>query len=111
MSHELPPEPPPQLPAPLGPHRVPSTYGGLVYLVVVVANAVGLVVVALGAWRRGVGVMGVALLVGAVARLLLPDRDAGMLRVRRHRWIDVLMLGGVGAALVVLAVVIPDQTP
>ena len=32
-----------------------------------------------------------------------------MLRVRRSRWIDVLMLGGVGAALIVLASVIPDQ--
>lgn len=91
------------------PRRVPSTPGGLVYLVVVATSAVGLLVVALGPWRRGVAMMGIALLLGAVMRSVLPDRNAGMLRVRRHRWIDVLMLGGVGLALIVLASVIPDQ--
>lgn len=89
--------------------RIPSTLGGLVYLVVVALSAVGLLVVAFGPWRRGVALMGVALLLGAVMRALLRDRDAGMLRVRRLRWVDVLMLGGVGAALLVLASVIPNQ--
>jgi hypothetical protein len=51
----------------------------------------------------------VALLLGAAMRAVLPDRDAGMLRVRRNRWFDVLMLSGVGSALIVLASVIPDQ--
>jgi|ERR1700712_4282196 hypothetical protein len=91
------------------PRRVPSTLGGLVYLIVVAVSAVGLLIVALGPWRRGVALIGLALLVGALMRALLRDRDAGMLRVRRHRWIDVLMLGGVGAALIVLASVIPNQ--
>lgn len=91
------------------PRRVPSTIGGLVYLVVVATSAVGVLVIALGPWRRGVDLIGLALLVGAAARSVLRDRSAGMLRVRRHRWIDVLMLGGVGVALLVLAVVIPDQ--
>jgi hypothetical protein len=93
------------------PRRVPSTLGGLVYLIVVAVSAVGLLIVALGPWRRGVALIGLALLVGALMRALLRDRDAGMLRVRRHRWIDVLMLGGVGAALIVLASVIPNQPP
>jgi len=44
-----------------------------------------------------------------VVRAVLRDRDAGMLRVRRSRWVDVLMLGGVGTALIVLANVIPNQ--
>ena len=92
------------------PRRVPSTIGGLVYLIVVAASAVGLGIVAFGPWRRGVGLIGVALIVGAVARAVLRDRDAGMLRVRRSRWVDVLMLGGVGTALIVLASVIPNQT-
>jgi hypothetical protein len=91
------------------PRRVPSTLGGLVYLVAVAVSGVGLLVVAFGPWRRGVGVIGVALLFAALMRALLPDRDAGMLRVRRHRWVDVLMLGGVGASLIVLASVIPNQ--
>jgi len=94
---------------PLEPRRVPSTVGGLVYLIVVGASAVGLLVVAFGPWRRGVGLIGLALLVGALMRALLRDRDAGMLRVRRNRWVDVLMLGGVGTTLIVLASVIPTQ--
>jgi hypothetical protein len=81
----------------------------LVYLMVVAISAVGLLVVAVGPWRRGVALIGVALLLGALMRALLRDRDAGMLRVRRNRWVDVLMLGGVGTALIVLASVIPDQ--
>ena len=91
------------------PRRIPSTPGGLVYLIVVALSTVGILVVAFGPWRRGVALMGVALLVGALMRALLRDRDAGMLRVRRNRWVDVLMLGGVGASLIVLASVIPNQ--
>jgi hypothetical protein len=96
-------------PAEEEPRRVPSTIGGLVYLVVVGLSAVGLLVVAFGPWRRGIALIGFALLLGAVARAVLRDRDAGMLRVRRGRWIDVLMLGGVGTALITLASVIPNQ--
>ena len=81
----------------------------MVYLLVVATTGVGLLVVALGPWRRGVMVMGAALVVGAVLRTLLPENEAGMLRVRRSRWVDLVMLAGVGVALVVLAVVIPDQ--
>jgi hypothetical protein len=90
--------------------RYPQTFGGLVYLVVVAASAIGLLVIAFGPWRRGVGIIGVALLLGALMRAVLPDRDAGMLRVRRNRWADVIMLGGVGIALLVLASVIPNQS-
>ena len=91
------------------PRRVPSTIGGLVFLLVVAVSGVGLLVVALGPWRRGVAMIGAALIVGAVVRLLLSDNNAGMLRVRRSRWADVVMLGGVGVALLVLASVIPNQ--
>ena len=89
--------------------RIPSTPGGLVYLAVVAATAIGLLVVAFGPWRKGIGIIGFALLVGALARIVLSDDNAGMLRVRRNRWVDVLMLGGVGAALLILASVIPNQ--
>jgi hypothetical protein len=91
------------------PRRIPSTLGGLVYLIVVGVSAVGLLVVAFGPWRRGVGLMGVGLVLAALMRASLGDRDAGMLRVRRSRWVDVLMLGGAGIGLIVLASVIPDQ--
>ena len=88
---------------------MPSTLGGMVYLIVVALTAVGLLVVAFGPWRRGVALIGVGLIFGALMRALLRERNAGMLRVRRQRWIDVLMLGGVGSALIVLASVIPNQ--
>ena len=91
------------------PRRFPSTLGGMVYLLVVAASAIGLIIVAFGPWRRGVDLIGAALLAGALARVFLPDSNAGMLRVRRNRWADVLMLAGVGTALIVLASVIPNQ--
>src|SRR5690242_3007987 len=89
--------------------RPTSTFGGMVYLLVVAACVVGLLIVAFGPWRRGVDLIGAALLVGAVWRVVLPENNAGMLRVRRSRWADVLMLGGVGTALIILATVIPNQ--
>jgi hypothetical protein len=91
------------------PRRIPSTVGGMGYLIVVGISVVGLAVVAVGPWRRGVALIGLGLMLGALMRALLRDRDAGMLRVRRSRWVDVLMLGGVGTALIVLASVIPNQ--
>ena len=88
--------------------RYPSTLGGLVYLVVVAVTALGLLVVVLGPWRRGIVIIGTSLLLAAVMRLALRDANAGMLRVRR-RWADVLMMVGVGVAMIVLANVIPNQ--
>jgi hypothetical protein len=84
--------------------------GGLVYLVVLATSAVGLGVVAFGPWRKGVALVGVALLLAALARILLTERNAGMLRVR-GKLFDVLALGGVGVTLLLLAAVIPNQTP
>ena len=88
--------------------RRPQTLGGAVYLLVTSAVAVGLVVVAFGPWRRGVGIIGLALLVAALVRLVMSEQRAGMLRVR-SRAFDVLVLAGVGIALLALAANIPDQ--
>jgi hypothetical protein len=95
---------------PDGPFKRPQTLGGVVYLSVLAASLVGLGIVAAGAWRTGVSWIGTGLLVAAAARLLLSERGAGMLRVRR-RWSDVLMLTVAGIALIVLAIVVPNQTP
>ena len=65
-------------------------------------------VVVAGEWRTGIRVFGGALLLGALVRLLLSNRDAGMLAVR-FKAFDVLMLAGLGAALIFLAGSIPDQ--
>ena len=88
--------------------RYPSTFGGVVYLAVVLATVAGLVMVAFGPWRRGVGLVGVALLCASALRLVLSEGEAGMLRVR-SRWFDVAVLAGVGVALIALAANIPDQ--
>ena len=95
---------------PDGPLRRPQTLGGVVYLGVLGSAAVGLVLVLLGAWRAGLTWIGVGLLVAAMTRLVLSDRRAGMLRVRR-RWSDVLMLVLAGVGLIVLSIVVPNQPP
>jgi DUF3017 family protein len=89
--------------------RYPSTFGGLIYLVVVVTTMVGLALVAFGPWRRGVALIGFALVFAAGLRLVTKEGEAGMLRVR-SRWFDVTVLAGVGVSLVALATNIPDQT-
>lgn len=89
--------------------RYPSTFGGLIYLVVVVTTLVGLGLVAYGPWRRGVALIGFALVFAAGMRLVTKEGEAGMLRVR-SRWFDVTVLAGVGASLLALAANIPDQT-
>ena len=73
------PDPPPQPPEPT---RIPSTLGGLVYLGVCLVTAVGLLVVAFGPWRRGIALIGVALVIAAGMRSFLSEHDSGMLRVR-----------------------------
>jgi hypothetical protein len=88
--------------------RRPQTLGGTVYLLVLAAALVGLGIVLAGAWRTGVGWIGTGLLVAALARLVLAEQAAGMLRVRR-KWSDVLMLSVAGVALIVLSVVVPNQ--
>ena len=89
--------------------RYPSTFGGLIYLVVVAATLVGLGLVAFGPWRRGVALVGFALVFAAGMRLVIREDEAGMLRVR-SRWFDVTVLAAVGVSLVALSANIPDQT-
>jgi hypothetical protein len=74
---------------------------------VLVAVGVGLAMVALEHWRKGLVVAGVALVGGAVLRLLLPVRRAGFLAVR-SRPVDVLLLAGAGLALAIIALAIPS---
>ena len=92
-----------------GPRRIPSTLGGLVFLLVVASTAAGLAVVAFGPWRRGVAAIGAALILGALMRAALRDADAGMLRVRRHRWLDVLIVVLVALGLALVAALPPAR--
>jgi hypothetical protein len=88
--------------------RKPRTIGGAVFLGVLAATGVGLTLIVLNRWRLGLAVIGGAMLWGALARLVIPKDNAGMLGMR-PRAIDVLMLVGLGVGLVVLSAVIPDR--
>lgn len=89
--------------------KKPSTTGGLVYLIVVAILMVGVVISALGAWRTGVTVMGGSFGLAFLARSVLPDERAGMLRIRR-RFVDLATMAICGVGMVVLASVIPNRS-
>ena len=88
--------------------RYPSTIGGAFYLLILTFCAIGIGIVWSGDWRLGVRCLAGGLCFAAMLRLVIPRRDAGMLAVR-HRFVDAVLLGGVGAALFFLASTIPDQ--
>jgi len=90
--------------------RYPSTLGGMCYLIVLGLSVVGLVIVTQGDWRVGVKWIAASLVAAAVARLVLPAPQAGMLAVRR-RLVDVVLLAAVGVALWILSTSIPNQPP
>lgn len=66
---------------------------------------IGLGDIIFGQWRRGSIMMGAAMIVAAVLRLVLPRRVAGLLVVRR-RWIDVGVLALMGIGIVAMALVV-----
>ncbi|GAA5147970.1 hypothetical protein GCM10023340_21180 [Nocardioides marinquilinus] len=96
------PDPPEQ------PRRYPSTVGGAFYLCVLITAGVAIGIVTTGDWRAGLRVLSAGLVAAGVLRLLLPQRDAGMLAVR-HRLVDTTLLIGVAVAFYLLAGSIPDQ--
>jgi hypothetical protein len=75
-------------------------------LAVLVVVGIGLVVVAFDHWRKGVVIMGVALMGAALLRLLLPVRRVGFLAVR-SRPVDVVLLAVTGLAVTVIVLTIP----
>jgi hypothetical protein len=77
-------------------------------LLVLVVVAVGLLMVTFEHWRRGLVVVGVALVGGALLRLLLPVRRVGFLAVR-SRPVDVVLMAGVGITLAAFALAIPGN--
>ena len=75
-------------------------------LLVLAGGVSALLVVALNGFRLGCSLLGASVLFAAVARMVLPARRVGLLVVR-SRAFDVLVLAAMGAALVVLAIVVP----
>jgi len=75
---------------------------------VLVAVAVGLGMVAVEHWRRGLLVVGLALVGAGLLRLVLPVRRVGFLAVR-SRPVDVVLMAGAGVALSALALAVPGS--
>jgi hypothetical protein len=76
-------------------------------LAVLVVVGFGLVLVTFGHWRRGIVVIGLALVGAALLRLLLPVRRLGFLAVR-SRYVDGALLAVTGVALTVIVLTIPS---
>lgn len=85
-----------------------SRWQHLPYAVVLAGVVAGLAWIWLGTRQVKAGMLtvAVALLLASVARLVLPERGAGLL-VSRHRVTDVLMLAFLGAAILVVVLVLP----
>jgi Protein of unknown function (DUF3017) len=86
----------------------PSKLAWLPYLIVLAGAAAGMFVVWQGSKYagRGAGIIGVSLLVAALARLILPERYAGLLASRRKAS-DVLGFAAFGAAVLAVAIALP----
>ena len=80
----------------------------LPYLVVLAGVAAGIAVAWQGSKRAapGVAVVGCSLLAAALARLILPDRYAGLLASRRKA-LDVLAFAVLGAAVLAVVLSLP----
>lgn len=75
-------------------------------LAVLLAVGVGLLMVTFEHWRRGLVVVGLALVGAAALRLLLPLRRLGFLAVR-GRAVDGVLLAAAGLTLTAVALAIP----
>jgi Protein of unknown function (DUF3017) len=75
------------------------------FLVVVAVVVVGLVRVLTQHWREGAALLGGALLLAALLRVLLPPERVGLLAIR-SRPVDVLVYLAFGGVLVMLALTI-----
>lgn len=98
--------------APTPSRTAASWRGGLrrqaVYIIVWLTLLVGLILVGLGQWRKGLLVMGMSMVLAGVVRAVLPGRLTGWLAVR-NRTSDLVFCLLFGAALIVTAIVARGQ--
>jgi len=87
--------------------KLPRSHGSRIYLLHLLAVAVGLVLVGVGPWRTGIVIIGASFLAAAAARTVVPLEHTGMLRVR-GKVFDVTWMGFLGASLVVLGLIVPS---
>jgi hypothetical protein len=75
------------------------------FAVVMLIVTIGIVRIVMYHWRQGTVLIGVALLVAAVIRILLSDQRAGLLAVRSRK-VDFLLYGGFGGMILFIALTI-----
>ncbi|MBW8486930.1 DUF3017 domain-containing protein [Actinomadura parmotrematis] len=92
--------------APRSKGAAPHWLGRLPYLIVLAGVGGGLALCALDYFRKGSGLMAAAVLFGALARLVLPPSQIGMLETRK-RWLDVTMMAVFAFAIAGVAYVVP----
>jgi hypothetical protein len=113
QAHPVPgPETPP--PVVLGTDRaparpVPRWLSRLPYAFVLFGVGAGLAVVATNHFRRGSMLIAASVFIGALARLVLPESQVGMLAVRK-RWLDVLLMTVVAVGITLVAFVAKGTT-
>jgi Protein of unknown function (DUF3017) len=83
---------------------VPRWLGRLPYAFVLCGVMAGLAVVATNHFRRGSMLIAASVFIGALARLLLPESQVGMLAVRR-RWLDVFLMTAAAVGITLVAFV------
>jgi hypothetical protein len=91
--------------APQG-HGISGWLAQLPYVLVLCGVGAGLVLVALNHFKRGSVLLAAAALLGALARLLLSDRQVGMLATRK-KGTDVLIMVAFAIGIAVVAWVVP----
>lgn len=77
----------------------------LAFALVLAVVALGMVRIAQYHWREGAAVLGLALLLAAGLRVMLPPDWAGLL-VIRGRYLDVLLYAGFGVLVLAVALTI-----
>jgi hypothetical protein len=75
------------------------------FVLVMAIVAAGVVLIFLYHWRIGSGLIGGSLLVAAGLRLLLPEKQLGLIALRR-RFTDILLYGAFGSLMIWVALTI-----
>lgn len=75
-------------------------------LLVLACLAAGVILIAAGYWRRGSMMIGGAIGLAGLLRLILSDDRAGLLVLRARLW-DAMVTGLTGLAIIVLALLVP----
>jgi Protein of unknown function (DUF3017) len=75
------------------------------FVLVLAIVAAGTVLIFLYHWRIGSGLIGGSLLVAAGLRALLPEKQLGLIALRR-KFTDIVLYGGLGALIVLVAATI-----